>query len=306
MANKEFWNLNIVYNFMRLAELGNVTKAASDLFITQPALSHQISRLESELNVQLFNRGKSGVTLTEKGQAFYQYCKELISAYDNFIAKSNMLASMTFGRLNIGYTKSSQQFIFAVGQLFLSAFPDVVLKNIRQSQKSHIEMLANGELDMAYIHSYDFNNVKKDFRRLPVMKLDNMLLVSKQNPLAEKESVSIADLEDCYFIFPDPAIHHEKNIIITQACKEAGYLPKVSNYYCQIADYLMELNTNSRAVTIIPYIESVASSNPDLVYIPISDFEIDDQIYLTWLSENPNPLVSLYIRNVKSYMQSLT
>ena len=102
-------NINIIRNFVTVAEMGNITNAAEKLYITQPTLSRQISSLESSLNVALLERMKTGVTLTAAGESFYKQCCNLVKAYDELIGKVYEFHNIIAGTLNIGYQKSSEE-----------------------------------------------------------------------------------------------------------------------------------------------------------------------------------------------------
>ena len=70
-------NLNFLKIFYEVANCNSFLKAANKLYITQPAISRSIAKLEEELGVVLFNRANNGVSLTPYGQVLYKYIKEL-------------------------------------------------------------------------------------------------------------------------------------------------------------------------------------------------------------------------------------
>ncbi len=73
-------NLSQLYYFRKLAQLEHYTKAAKELYITQPSLSDSISSLEQELGIALFQREGRNIKLTKYGREFYQYvCSALIA-----------------------------------------------------------------------------------------------------------------------------------------------------------------------------------------------------------------------------------
>ncbi|MBO5071249.1 MAG: LysR family transcriptional regulator, partial [Roseburia sp.] len=67
---------------LAVSELQNFTKAAEQLSLTQPAVSHHISQLEEELGVAMFIRAKGGLTLTNEGEIVVQYARRMTSLYD--------------------------------------------------------------------------------------------------------------------------------------------------------------------------------------------------------------------------------
>ena len=85
-------NLNFLKIFYEVANCKSFLKAANKLYITQPAISRSIAKLEEELNVILFNRANNGVSLTPYGQVLYEYIKE---ASDLLASCQRMLNSMS-------------------------------------------------------------------------------------------------------------------------------------------------------------------------------------------------------------------
>jgi LysR family transcriptional regulator, carnitine catabolism transcriptional activator len=74
-------DIDVLRRFVHIARLGNVTQAAEDLHISQPALSKQIRRMEEELGAKLFCRNGRGIRLTSAGRTFLQYCHNMLSAW---------------------------------------------------------------------------------------------------------------------------------------------------------------------------------------------------------------------------------
>lgn len=67
---------------LKVAEVGNMTEAASRLFIAQPSLTHAISELEKELGITIFIRTNRGITTTREGDEFLGYARNVIEQAD--------------------------------------------------------------------------------------------------------------------------------------------------------------------------------------------------------------------------------
>ncbi len=93
--------------FVAVAEELNFTRAAERLFIAQPPLSTQIRALEQELEVQLFERDKRRVYLTQAGRHFLDRAREILAAVESARGEARSAASGTIGKLALGYTASS-------------------------------------------------------------------------------------------------------------------------------------------------------------------------------------------------------
>lgn len=89
--------------FITLASLLNYSKAASQLYLTQPALSRHIHDLETQLDAPLFVRDTHSVRLTSVGELFYGEAKEIVDRYDRAIALVKEATSDTSGELRIGF-----------------------------------------------------------------------------------------------------------------------------------------------------------------------------------------------------------
>ncbi|MDR0491649.1 MAG: LysR family transcriptional regulator, partial [Oscillospiraceae bacterium] len=87
-------NLELYRYFCEVAKVGNVTKAAETLFISQSAVSQAIIQLEDKLGCKLFNRNKRGVTLTSEGDVLYSYASNAISIIKNGQEKMSSMKSL--------------------------------------------------------------------------------------------------------------------------------------------------------------------------------------------------------------------
>ena len=80
-------NLNQLHYFAKLAEVEHYTKAAEELSISQPSLSHAVSALEKEIGTRLFEKQGRGVVLTKYGKIFKEYVDEAIHSLDTGVKK---------------------------------------------------------------------------------------------------------------------------------------------------------------------------------------------------------------------------
>lgn len=94
--------LNYYQYFYQVALIGNITKAAKTLYISQPALSKAISNLETQLNCQLFERTPKGVSLTLEGELLFQSVKETYSILNDTKNRINSIQKKTFSEIRIG------------------------------------------------------------------------------------------------------------------------------------------------------------------------------------------------------------
>lgn len=134
--------------FVQVAEEGNLTRAASKLFTSQPAISAQIKALEDELNLPLFQRSTRGMQLTEQGKQLLQHAQQVLAAANNLQQQALGLQDQLLGEPRIGvhtdfeFVRGSQLF-----RVVEQHYPRLRLHFV-QSMSTHILAdLAKGSLD---------------------------------------------------------------------------------------------------------------------------------------------------------------
>ena len=192
---------SLVY-FKTVAELQHYTKAASTLFITQPALSKAIHNLEVELGVTLFQKEGRNVTLTPSGAVFYEYVKRAVDEINNGIAavqhRADVERNIIFvSALFSNYTeflpekiaqfrKMNPTYRFRIEYKYTSIIVNDVLQG-----SSELGLCSNLSPDDPVLCSLDRRVIHKE----PVG-----LIVGKNHPFAHRSSVSVEDLRDERFI----------------------------------------------------------------------------------------------------------
>lgn len=190
--------------FLAVAREQNITAAAESLHISQPALSTQLKALETELGKQLLIRGVKGsrkVILTEEGMILRKRAEEMISLMrrtEEEITGSNQTIA---GNVFIGTGETETVRLFAqVAKKMQQKYPDIRY-HISSGNAEHVlEYLDKGLIDFGLL----FTEIDpQKYEAVPVPIKDTWgVLMRKDSPLAEKETICPEDLWDKPLIFP--------------------------------------------------------------------------------------------------------
>ncbi|NTV88783.1 MAG: LysR family transcriptional regulator [Clostridiales bacterium] len=211
--------LTQLYFFKKVAQLGNVTKAAEELHITQSALSKSISRLEEGIGFMLFEHKKGRITLSEAGNAFLRHVERALVEIDDGIHEGLELSSSLTGQIT--FTSSVQHIMPEIIDPFILKHRNSFIKECAYSSKLIKEQILNNEIDFA-ITSVPVSDPKIEW--IPVIEEDMLLLVNPAHPLVDKKEVEISDLKKERFICNETG--YDK-ILLTNIFKEAGFTPNI-------------------------------------------------------------------------------
>ena len=140
--------------FKAVAETGNISAAAQNLYISQSAISQSIKQLENQLDVRLFMRTPRGVNLTEEGRMLYQYVSRAISTIENGEECLAQMQNLLRGTLVIGASDTvTKRFLLPVLQKFHQDFPALKIQIINGTTSQVLEHLRGGRVDLAFATS---------------------------------------------------------------------------------------------------------------------------------------------------------
>lgn len=188
--------LDYLRYFNHLAKVLNFTKAAEDLFVAQPTLSVAIKRMEQELGVKLFKRGKgsSRIELTESGAAYYEYVSLALNNLDTGLCVAREIQGEANSLVRVGTVYSMQGINWSQAmQAFLSKKSNPPKISIEQSYSPElIARLRKGELDVVFAARMDDLD---DLNYIYVWSQPLVLGVHKNHPLAKREKITLDDLK---------------------------------------------------------------------------------------------------------------
>ena len=140
--------------FKEVAETGNISVAAKNLYISQSAVSQSIKQLETALQARLFARSPRGVTLTGEGQMLYQYVRSALSLLSTGEDKLSQAQQLLLGTLTIGASDTvTAMFLTPYLERFHREHPGIRLKIVSGRSAKVLSLLKSGVVDIAFASS---------------------------------------------------------------------------------------------------------------------------------------------------------
>ncbi|HQQ70204.1 MAG TPA: LysR substrate-binding domain-containing protein [Alicycliphilus sp.] len=188
--------------FVRVVELGSMSRAALDLNLVQSALSQQISRLESELSTRLLQRTPRGVLPTEAGQAFFHHAQLTLRHADQAIHAAQQ--ARLSGAVSMGLSPTIANVLgLPLMRAMRERYPDVRLHMV-SALSGHLTSLLNArQLDLAIL--FDTAQARR-WSVMPLLEERLFLIQSRQQPVAPQirhaHPIALEQLQQVPLILP--------------------------------------------------------------------------------------------------------
>jgi DNA-binding transcriptional LysR family regulator len=190
--------------FVTVVEEGQITRAARRLNVAQPALSHAIAQLESEIGVELFERHPRGVTLTPAGEKFYEKARAAVAAAAEAAQSAQSFSRTQRGTIEFGFLGTPPGLDSpAPLAAFADAHPDIDIRYRELPFPSVPTSAWLAEVDIAVCHRPPAH---PDVWAQPLRVEPRMVLMPSGHPLAEREQLTVAEVIDETFIGFHPAV----------------------------------------------------------------------------------------------------
>lgn len=294
-------DINRLNEFIALATHLNYSKAANQLFLTQPALSRHIHDLEETLGAQLFIRDTHNVHLTAVGELFFQEAKEIVDHYNHALELVREASSSTTGQITIGFLGAAvQPFLSSFIPEFSASHPNIKLTMHCDDMDNLVKQLNEDAIDLCFathIDSSFFTGLQSE-----TILTDRLMIVTHpKHPLASKESVCLSDLNG----YPMIAFSKKSNPI---ACDFHKQLLKKANVPYNAAHEISNLESAFFLVSInegyfiIPaHLKHMAK---DLCAIPLTDKNCTISLNLIWKKSNSNPSLPIFQKAFMNHLQN--
>lgn len=255
-------NLNQLHYFSALARLEHYTKAAEELGITQPSLSHAMNSLEKELGTRLFEKQGRNVVLTKYGRFFLNYVEESLQILEKGIKKTRAMTGQTEGIVELAYIYTlGSEFVPLLAGDFMRTHEELKVKFRFTVGNTYdiIQGLKEEKYDIAFCSMLE---KEPTIQFTPVGKEKLVVVVPKGHPLAEEDTV---ELEQAAAY---PQIYFTENSglrpVVDKLFERAHLIPKIA-YEIEEDGSMAGLVAQDFGIAIMPDIPVLKQLNVEAV-----------------------------------------
>jgi DNA-binding transcriptional LysR family regulator len=281
--------------FVVVAEELHFTRAAERLHIAQPPLSYQIQQLERELGVQLFERTRHHVQLTDAGRALLNEAYRLFGQVEQTVRIVQRIGHGEVGLLTLGFVPSASNNILpAILRTFRERFPEVRLFLKELSPDELVSGLLEQRLDVGFLYLPCKEHM---LETRPVLRESLLAVLPLNHPLAAYPEIPLQALIDDFFIVPSrytsvPGLFTH----ILEACRQAGFVPKMAQE-AWLMQTIIGLVAANMGVALVP--SSVQNLHrTGVVYKSLQGVPVQVEMGIIWRRGETLPILQRFLRLV--------
>jgi DNA-binding transcriptional LysR family regulator len=288
--------------FVSVAEALSFTKAAAKLHTAQPSLTRQIKDLEEELGVQLLNRTKQQVTLTDEGRSFLADAKRLLALAAETVESVRRLHSGEVRALNVGYVSNLfYDLLPKTLASFRQSVPTISVNLFDLSFGDQLRAIEAGKIDLGFVGLHEPIKMRGlQFRTIASYK--TVVALPKNDPTARKSVMNLKDLAPMFFIGMSEASYPSYRDWLTKTCERAGFIPKVLQDV-DLERTMIHAVAAGLGVALVP--EQVKKlEHGNVVFRPLNP-TVRTEGCVAWKSENPSVALKAYVQIVEQVGRSI-
>lgn len=278
----------------------NFTKAAQELYISQPAVSKHIQELEETYKTKLFERNGSKIVLTPAGEILLKHTKNIFEIYREIDFDMSSFIKERQGLLRLGASTTISQYIISPVLARFHQKQKEIKVNLLNGNTEQIEnALINKEIEIGIVEGQSKN---QSIKYIPFLKDELVLVCNTKNPLAKQNEISVEDLKSIKFITRERGSGTLE--VIEFALKQINL--KITDLQIEmqlgstesIKSYL--LNSDCFAFMSVHAVSKELKNN-ELMVLDIANLAIDRYFYIITLLGKSDSLSELFIQNMSSY-----
>ncbi|MEO6904682.1 MAG: selenium metabolism-associated LysR family transcriptional regulator [Bacteroidia bacterium] len=271
------------------------TKAAAELFITQPAVTKNIQELETSFDLRLFDRKGNKIILTTAGKILLNHSEQIFGIYRQIEFDFNIIKKKYSGQLQLGASTTIGQYVLPpILAKFYQSFPDIRLSLLNDNTEKIETALIDQKIELGIVEGKTQN---KQLKYIPFLKDELVAIVHAKSKLAKKEEISLSELKTI------PLVFRERGSGTLEVIEHELSKLKIKLSQLQVAMYLGSTEsiksflTHSNCIGFVS-VKAVAKeiANGEFKIITIKQLDIKRNFYFVHLQGNLAGLADTFMR----------
>jgi DNA-binding transcriptional LysR family regulator len=286
--------------FIAVAEELHFRRAAARLGMAQPPLSQAMGKLEQELGIELFDRSRRQVRLTEGGLVLLEEARQTIAQAERAVEAARRASRGQTGLLRITYVGAAlYDFLPRLVRSYRQRFPDVELQLRERTTTAQVRALQRGEADVGFVRPPVFG--ADDLHHETVLRDRVVAALPEDHRFAALPSIALAELADEAFVgFPPyegPGFHAR----LTAACEAAGFRMRVVQEAVQM-HAIIGLVASGLGVALVPA-SMRGLGQAGVVYRDLDQTEapLDVDLAVLWRRGEPSSVVTAFLQALREF-----
>lgn len=281
-------NLNQLRAFCEVAKALNFSIAAEKLCVSQPAISKQVKGFEEFCDLRLFLKRRKKITLTDEGKKIFVYATQIFEMERHLEEVIIGLKNLKHGALRIGTTKTyARWFIPPLLTIFQKKNPNVILELDEGSSLDMIRSLTEFKNSIAIVAKVEDN---PDICFVPLMLEEVVLIVSPENPLAQKKSIDFSELKEVPIVMKE--IGSGTRTLLENYFSEENIKPKIFAQTSNM-EFIKQMVRQNKAVSFVVKgaVENELSEG-ELISVHLKNKKPFLEIYFAYVNDHELPHIA--------------
>jgi len=285
--------------FLVVADKKSFTKAASELFLSQPNISRSISALEKELGVALFDRTYKQIQLTEAGEIYYDLFKRFQLEFSAGTKKARILNYNRQGNIRLGYLAGWQisTFMPDILKKFSEEYPGLQISIECYGFKQLCQKLISDELDVI-ISMDDVLSKYTGIRKRAIAETQRLIIYSEFHGLADKQDLTPYDFRNEIFYVMGNEEADDVDTEVRKFCEPYGFVPQIK--FVKNTESMLASVQNGLGVAFYDDWGWNINAN-GFKYISLDAYH---KVSIAWNANSTNVAISVLINEINFIMRS--
>jgi len=262
--------------FQKAAQEESITKAAELLYISQPALSRSIGKLEEELECDLLQKNGRSVKLTPYGKALYKRAENMLAEFEEL--KSDLAGIRAQSQKNVTIAAPSKLMQSDLLEMIYRRDPDIQLNLVDRRAKDRVSEFLRGDIDL-YVSEVPIERDNLSTKTL--LKESLGIMLSSKHPLAGRPEISLFDLkDDSFVVYPKGRLIRDR---LDEIFEKNSFSPK-REIECETIIQAIPYIMTGRSVTVFPLwaIRAFEKENPMICGSLLKENDYSKTLCLQW------------------------